>query len=582
MDPLSITASIVTFIDVAKRIKDSVDKIGQNRQTLKELMNDVLDELTELRKLCQHREGELDRARLDYDAVHSLEGLESELNKVLQRCIKILERRKRNRLSSLKAYVAVWVKNTEIEADILRLKDRVSSVHRRFTYIASLRMEHGLLVVTTEHRVRMARMEGLVSQLLIDSDASGTAPARVLDHATPDGVEFQFLRLQVRKIVDRLSHISATHAFIEEPLSAQPCTSYSQVADTEPMSSLMRSAMITFLQILQLLEQPSDFTFLEGVEYAFKAYSLLLDVGLVEEAAAVTTWSVALYRRLTQTDATYMTYVVAGLMNLADIRTGTPEGMDAAKSALTACRSTIATPQEDSSSLAHCLRSYTFYLLRYGEFDTALEYAKEALTIQRDFPDNRVDGDTLVVWEASGEKDLVFSSARSITRSFQLAAEEGFSLYLLAISLGCESRYTEAAIVGIEAINCLTALGELGYSSVERYIMDIRHNRTAWSTIIKPPATIEQPVTPADDVPSTTVDDIAVTEVVGPSTNEYSPSLRHTSGRGPKATPTVTLLEDHRNQLQFATSSSVLPVREDVTSAGTTRSPFREVTVSNA
>lgn len=40
-------------------------------------MNDVLDELTELRKLCQHREGELDRARLDYDAVHSLEGLES-------------------------------------------------------------------------------------------------------------------------------------------------------------------------------------------------------------------------------------------------------------------------------------------------------------------------------------------------------------------------------------------------------------------------------------------------------------------------------------------------------------------------
>ncbi|KAF4583489.1 hypothetical protein EYR38_002240 [Pleurotus pulmonarius] len=557
MDPLSITASIVTFIDVAKRIKDSVDKIGQNRQTLKELMNDVLDELTELRKLCQHREGELARARLDYDAVHSLEGLESDLNKVLQQ---ILERRKRNRLSSLKAYVAVWAKNTEIEAHILRLKDRVSSVHRRFTYIASLRMEHGLLVVTTEHRMRMARMEGLVSQLLIDSDASGAAPASVLDHASPDGVEFQFLRLQVRKIVDRLSHISATHAFIEEPLSAQPCMSYSQVSDPEPMSSLMRSAMITFLQILQLLEQPSDFTFLEGVEYAFKAYSLLLDVGLVEEAAAVTTWAVALYRRLTQNDATYMTYVVAGLMNLADIRTGTPEGMDAAKSALTACRSTVATPQEDSSSLAHCLRSYTFYLIRYGEFDTALEYAKEALAIQRDFPDHRVDGDTLVVWEASGERDLVYSSARSITRSFQLAAEEGFSLYLLAISLGCESRYTEAAIVGVEAINCLTALGELGYSSVER-----------------PPAPIEQPV-PADDVPSTTVDDKVVTEVVGPSTNECSPGPRHTS----RQAPAVTLLGDNLSQSQLASSSSVFLVCEGAPSAGTANSPLREVTVSSA
>lgn len=40
-------------------------------------------------------------------------------------------------------------------------------------------MEHNLLVVSTETRVRMGRMEGLVAQLLIDSHATGTNPARV-------------------------------------------------------------------------------------------------------------------------------------------------------------------------------------------------------------------------------------------------------------------------------------------------------------------------------------------------------------------------------------------------------------------
>lgn len=30
-------------------------------------------------------------------------------------------------------YIRAWIKGAEIEADILRLRERVSSVHRRFT-----------------------------------------------------------------------------------------------------------------------------------------------------------------------------------------------------------------------------------------------------------------------------------------------------------------------------------------------------------------------------------------------------------------------------------------------------------------
>lgn len=55
----------------------TVTKIGQNRQTLKELTSDVIDELIDIRKLCQHREGDLARVRLDYDSIRSLECLQS-------------------------------------------------------------------------------------------------------------------------------------------------------------------------------------------------------------------------------------------------------------------------------------------------------------------------------------------------------------------------------------------------------------------------------------------------------------------------------------------------------------------------
>ncbi|KAJ8487525.1 hypothetical protein ONZ45_g14293 [Pleurotus djamor] len=77
MDPLSITAAVVTFIDIAKRIKTSLDKISQNRKTLRELIGNVVSELLELHKLCARREGVLDSSCLDYDLTNSLDNLKA-------------------------------------------------------------------------------------------------------------------------------------------------------------------------------------------------------------------------------------------------------------------------------------------------------------------------------------------------------------------------------------------------------------------------------------------------------------------------------------------------------------------------
>ncbi|KAF4583491.1 hypothetical protein EYR38_002242 [Pleurotus pulmonarius] len=543
MDPLSVTASIVSFIDVAKRIKESVDKIGQNRQTLKELTSDVINELAELKKICEHREGVQDRLKLDYESTCSLESLQSELNNVLARCLKTLEHRNHSRFSSLKGYVAAWMKNAKIEGDILRLKDRVSSVHRRFTYISSLRMEHGLLVVTAENRVRMNRMEGLVSQLLIESHISDTNPATLIDHAAADGVEFQFLRLQVQKVVDRLSHISATQVFIEEePQDAQHFTYSLHVDSPQPRSSLMRSVMIIILQILQLLEQPSCDSLLEGVDQAMRVYVLLMDLGLIEHAAIITSWVVTIYRAVLNTDATYMNHVVGGLLNLAGIRAGTLEGMDAAKSALSVCRSMVSKSRNDDSlsSLALCLRTYASHLAHHGDYEAGADHSKEALALQREASDP-ADSNTWIVWESSGEERVTLSSARSITRSWNMALEEGFSLYTWAHCLAYVGRYSEAAIVGVEVINCLAALADLGCSPVQKYILDIQEHHPGWVSITPPPTQPQAFASISDAEHSEPVGGTAI-EGVDPNLDEIStcrPSERKSVARSTESPSTT-------------------------------------------
>ncbi|KAG5220338.1 Tetratricopeptide repeat family [Salix suchowensis] len=445
MDPLSITASIVTFIDIAKRIKSSVDKISQNRRTLKELTSNIVHELTEMQKLCQRREGVLDGSRLDYDLTLSLEDLQSELTDVLARCLKILEPRKQTRFRTVKSGFIAWIKNAEIEADISRLKDHVTSFHRRFTYITSMRMENSLLVVNAENRARMNRMEGLVSRLLIDSHISGIRPPLFLDRASPDGIEFQFLRLQIQKIVDNLSFISASHTLAVDDFEG----SYTRPGHQSS-------------EIIQLLEsKPSSLSIPDGAEQLLDLGNYLWDLGLGDDAAAIDTWAITIYRTLMLGNNTaFMPYVAWGLLNLASFRSGTQDGLNASKSAVSMYKAMVdtITTFDYSSHLPRAMRNHSVELFLNGLYDDSVESAKEALALQRKVSDSTPLYDTWIQWEASGEEIVVFSSARHFQRSQNMAFEEGMCLQQLACSLAMVGRYNEALIAGNEAFNCYQAL----------------------------------------------------------------------------------------------------------------------------
>lgn len=332
--------------------------------------------------------------------------------------------------------------------------------------------------------------------------------------------------------MDRLGHVSAMRGFVEgEPLEAEPLLSHCYVDGPQQQASLMRSAIIMILDTLQLFEDSSGVSFREGVNLAMAAYNLLMDLDMVDEAAAVTTWVITIYRTITQENPTYMPYVVDALLNLSGIHAGTLEGLDAARSALIACRSMVSTSQQDSLTLAACLRNYADHLVHHDQYDSPDEYAMEALQIQRKAPDSW-QGENPIVWDSSGEERVVFSSARSITRSFHMAVEEGFTLYTWANALAYVGRYTEAAIVGNEVINCLSALAEVGCSSVDPYITEVLENRIGWVSIIEPPTTSDPPsVSISDSEHPNTADKIVIEGFPSSSANEISTSTSRPRGQ---------------------------------------------------
>ncbi|KAL4256705.1 hypothetical protein AB1N83_012378 [Pleurotus pulmonarius] len=510
MDPLSITAAIVSFIDTAKRIKDYVDKIGQNRQILKELMEDVVEELTELQNLCQDRETRLNH--LDYDSTWSLRKLQSELNIVLQRCLKLTEQRTAKKgLSSLKFYVIIWIKNNEIEGQILRLRDRVSSVHRRFNYIFSLRVErteNRLLVATSEHSSILHRLESLVSRLLINSHPSGTYPASVLDHTSNDAIEYQFLHLQVQRAVTLLRHISATYTFTtEETRGAEYFPYESDIPETLPPGTLMRSATIEALQILQLLEfEPAMLCLWEGAHHLMQLSNCLNKLALKDDAVAILTWLTTIYQTLMQRKSnTYLPYVTWGLWRLANLRYGTSEGLDTIRYAVDICREMTATSQvEHSSDLVTSLCHCSSHLLENGYFEDAVACTEEALAIQRKAPALQDDPNCpSVFWEASGDMHIAHSPSRTICRSYEMAVEEGVCLAMRTLSLVFAGRWSEGLIIATEAINCFDALIKCSRSrSYEGWRMRMQSEKyeNIASNIWSPDAPLVAAISDADDL----------------------------------------------------------------------------------
>ncbi|KAG9226699.1 hypothetical protein CCMSSC00406_0006076 [Pleurotus cornucopiae] len=474
MDPLSVTAAVVSFVDIARRIMDSVEKVGQTRQNLQLLVEDIVAELTELQTLCHDGRGRL--THIDPDSTRCLQNLHSSVRTLLH--IQFLFRvhihmsftvlssvllQADRGLSAVKHHFLAWLKNAEIEGQILRLRARISAVHRRFAMIASLRAErvdNELLVATSEMRGTMNRVESLLSPLLISSHASGTYPASALDHDSPDGFDYQFLHMKVRRAADLLARISATCTFpIEESRGA---VSFEHTGECKlSQATLMRSTTIRVLETLQLLElKPSELALHEGADHLIYLGLSLLDLGLADDAAPIFVAITNIYQRLMHRNPhAYRPYVVWGLERFSWTRLGSPEGLDAARRAVGVCREAAAACEgECAPHLISSLHIYSRQLDAHDHPDEALACAAEALALQRQAPHDPDAECRTICWEASGEAHVALSAARAFARPYETAVNDMLSLWLYGDALAAVGQWAEALIIATEVVQCLRAL----------------------------------------------------------------------------------------------------------------------------
>ncbi|KAF9494009.1 hypothetical protein BDN71DRAFT_1019178 [Pleurotus eryngii] len=352
-----------------------------------------------------------------------------------------------------------------------------------------MRIENALLVVSTENQIRMNQMESLMSRLLITSHAVGAYPATLLDQASPGGIEFEYLRLQVQKIVNNSFRISATMNQALGTIHDDPPVigRIYLPPPSEPPGTLLRSTTVKALRMQQLIEsEPTQLWASPEGAMQLSCFAFDLDhLYLKEDSVAIAHWMIAIYQALLRQNPIYMPYLAWGLRCLSSFRFGSSEGLYSAQSAVIIYGELDATSSRDYSLfVALSRRVLAWHQYITGDYDNAVESARQALEMQRKIPDQYSDGDTLIAWEASGDDGLVFISSPAVIRSYLMAVVEGLCLNIYALSLAAVGRHPDACVVGSEAISCFSALSKYHPDALlNKILLKLLESRPNWASI---------------------------------------------------------------------------------------------------
>jgi len=432
-DPVSITLAVVTFatafkdvIELAEKIKGSIDKPGQNKKRLHDLTNDVLQGLIDLEIYYKGRERVLDGSA---ELQTALDDLQNEMRQVLEHCFITFPETTGGRIAAAKADFKAWTKRNDIEADIVRLKEHVHACHLRFTTIASARieyastrieqasarLEHALLVLNNEQRERLSRMENMVARLLVDTqvDCTGAREFKPLSNTCYGDIEQQYLRLQVKRIVDSLEKLTASGSFTaEEPAGIYllPTTIYSFALPlTDDPAAQRREVVMKALRILRLLQDDrANLSIQNGALDMLDLSSALSDLGMLEEAEGTCTWAANLYRTLVRGHAnSFLPYLGIALYNLVlyracigDRKGSLAAGQDCVTIYRILCEKE--THQDYLICLARALRKLATALLDIRRSEEALAAAEESVTILRNVTSELLEIESLVSSSSPG------------------------------------------------------------------------------------------------------------------------------------------------------------------------------------
>ncbi|KAJ7467003.1 hypothetical protein FB451DRAFT_1137626 [Mycena latifolia] len=307
MDPITATTTIITLatfikdlIDVGQSIKQSIEKVGENRRRIRDLTDDILRTLDELANLARGHEDQFQAPAL----LSALGNLKADMLHVLSICLEISPPHPSG-LRGFRSHIKVWIKRDDIEARIKHLKAHVNKCYLQFTAFSAarieqttariegaslhaanttLRVEQKLIVNNVENQIHLRRLEGMMTRVLLETQFGQTIMDQTIEIIESDtthrSLEFQYLSTEVSRLIVSLQQLAVKSVLIlDEPLWAS--TNMVVMKTPSPKHILFDILWMS----LQINESPAEipFTSLNGI---FDLGSHLGQLGMTSEATS--------------------------------------------------------------------------------------------------------------------------------------------------------------------------------------------------------------------------------------------------------------------------------------------------------
>ncbi|KAJ7646577.1 hypothetical protein FB45DRAFT_1051243 [Roridomyces roridus] len=234
MDPITATTTIITLatfikdlIEVGQSIRESIEKVSENRRRLRELVNDILRSLADIANLTRGHDDEYMAPAL----LAALGDLKADLLHVLDICLEMQPRKKAasSKFRGFGSQVKMWMKRDKMESEIRRLREHVMSCYIKFTAFSTarieqkvesaagasvestLRLEHRAVVHHAENQGRLRHIEGMMARVLLEERYGQDVMKRTVEIISSDPthttLEFQYLSVQTMHLVNSLEQL---------------------------------------------------------------------------------------------------------------------------------------------------------------------------------------------------------------------------------------------------------------------------------------------------------------------------------------------------------------------------------------
>ncbi|KAJ7233969.1 hypothetical protein C8J57DRAFT_1729317 [Mycena rebaudengoi] len=300
MDPITITTTIITLatfikdlIDVGQNIKHSIEKVGENRRRIRDLVDDILGTLAQLAKLSRGHEDNFHVEEL----LDALGNLKADMLNVLSVAKKISAPERRSGFRGLQSQIKGWLERDDIEAQVKRLNKHVKKCYIQFTAFSAARIEHTsvrveqrLIVNSVENQAKLQRLEGMMARVLVHTQFGQNVLNQTME------IIASYLSVQVMRLLDSLEKCTPAHLFHSETPYWDPAEPLLLVFPRPTSKSRVLHDILGV--VLQIEHSPVQLSPRDTTDMLLSLGIALSSLGMQSEATASDAFSVKLFRYL--------------------------------------------------------------------------------------------------------------------------------------------------------------------------------------------------------------------------------------------------------------------------------------------